>query len=94
VLRNLDRKAEDEQREIERREKALADYTGQLGKPFEHEARLKELLPKQAQLNASLDLDKHEAQVIDDVPEPEQKAVPATFAARIRRDDAVTAVAP
>ena len=46
--------------EIERQEKALADYRAQLGRPFEHEARLKELLAKQAQLNAALDLDKHE----------------------------------
>ena len=44
VLRSLDRSAEEEQREIERQEKALADYKAQLGRPFEHEARLKELL--------------------------------------------------
>jgi hypothetical protein len=50
VLRGLDRKAEEEQRDIERQEKALADYKAQLGRPFEHEARLKELLAKQAQL--------------------------------------------
>ena len=52
--------------EIERQEKALADYRAQLGRPFEHEARLKDLLAKQAQLNACLDLDKHEAQVVDE----------------------------
>jgi hypothetical protein len=83
VLRHLDRRAEDEQREIERQEKALADYKTQLGRPFEHEVRLKELLVKQAQLNAALDLDKHEAQVVVEVPEGE-KAVSASFAARIR----------
>ena len=75
VLRNLDRRAEDEQREIERLEKALADYRVQLGRPFEHEARLKDLVAKQAQLNASLDLDKHEAQIVD---EPrEEDGIPA-----------------
>src|SRR5206468_4095546 len=31
--------------------------------PFEHEARLKELLVRQAELNAALDLDKGERQV-------------------------------
>jgi hypothetical protein len=41
----------------------LGDYQEQLGKPFEHEARLKDLLVKQAQLNALLDLDKGERQV-------------------------------
>jgi hypothetical protein len=32
-------------------------------KPFDHEARMKELLARQAQLNAALDLDKNETQV-------------------------------
>ena len=76
ALRSLDRRAEEEQREIERQEKALADYQAQLGRPFEHEARLKELLVKQAQLNAALDLDKHEAQVVAEPREPEERAVP------------------
>ena len=59
ALRSFERRAEEEQREIERQEKALADYKVQMERPFEHEARLKELLAKQAQLNAALDLDKH-----------------------------------
>jgi len=66
VLRSLDRRAEDEQHEIERQEKALFDYRAQLGRPFEHESRLKDLLVKQAQLNACLDLDKHAAQIVDE----------------------------
>jgi N12 class adenine-specific DNA methylase len=94
VLRGLDRKAEDEQREVERQEKALADYRGQLGRPFEHEARLRELLAKQAQLNASLDLDKHDAQVVDEAREPGEKIVPATFAARIHVEDRPAAMVP
>jgi len=61
VLRNLDRRAEEEQQDVERQEKALADYRVQLGRPFEHEARLKELLANAGQTNAALDLDKHEA---------------------------------
>ncbi|MGA7926380.1 MAG: hypothetical protein WCA20_10305 [Candidatus Sulfotelmatobacter sp.] len=44
-------------------EKALADYQVQADKPFDHEARMKELLVRQAQLNAALDLDKNETQV-------------------------------
>jgi N12 class adenine-specific DNA methylase len=91
VLRSLDKRAEDEQRDIERHEKALADYKAQLNRPFEHEARLKELLAKQAQLNASLDLDKHDAQVVTEEPE---KAVPASFAARVLAQDRAGAMAP
>ena len=43
-------------------EKSLADFQAQAGRPFEHEARLKELLARQAELNAALDLDKGERQ--------------------------------
>jgi hypothetical protein len=81
VLRSLDRKAQDEQHEIERQEKALADYRAQLGRPFEHEARLRDLLTKQAQLNACLDLDKHEAQIVDEPDGGE----PETIASGARR---------
>jgi N12 class adenine-specific DNA methylase len=70
TLRGLDRRAEDEQLEIERQQKALADYRAQLDRPFEHAARLKDLLAKQAQLNACLDLDKHGAQIVDEPPDP------------------------
>jgi N12 class adenine-specific DNA methylase len=94
VLRSLDRRAEDEQREIERHEKALAEYRAQLNRPFEHEARLRELLAKQAQLNAALDLDKHEAQVVDEAREPEERTVPAGFAARIQTENRTAAMVP
>ena len=77
TLRGLDRRAEEEQHEIERQEKALADYRAQLGRPFEHEARLKDLLAKQAQLNACLDLDKHEAQIVDEPREDIEPVLPA-----------------
>jgi N12 class adenine-specific DNA methylase len=93
VLRGLDRKAEDEQLEIEQQEKALADYFTQLGRPFEHEARLKELLAKQAHLNAALDLDKHETQIVPEEREGQEKLVPAGFAARIRADNRVPEMA-
>ena len=84
VLRSLDKRAEEEQSDIERNEKALADYGTQLGRTFEHEARLKELLAKQAQLNAALDLDKHEAQAVAEAPEAQGMMVPVGFAARVR----------
>jgi hypothetical protein len=70
TLRGLDRRAEEEQYEIGRQEKALADYRAQLGRPFEYDVRLKDLLAKQAQLNACLDLDKHGAQIVDEPAEP------------------------
>jgi hypothetical protein len=91
-MRGLDRKAEDEQRDIERQEKALADYKGQLNRAFEHEGRLRELLTKQAQLNAALDLDKHDAQVVADAPEPSEKA--ANFAGRVQAAERGAAMAP
>ena len=43
--------------------KPLADYQAQADKPFDHEARMKDLLVPQAQLNSALDLDKNETQV-------------------------------
>jgi N12 class adenine-specific DNA methylase len=76
VLRSLDRRAEDEQIEIDRLEKALGDYRAQLGRPFEHQARLKDLLLKQAQLNATLDLDKHDAQIVPDTVERQEPFPP------------------
>jgi len=66
--------------------------TAQAERPFEHEARLKELLVKQAQLNAALDLDKHDSQT---VAEPEgEKAVQGGFAARGIADERVATVPP
>ena len=92
VLRGLDRKAGEEKRDIDQQEKALAEYKEQMGRPFEHEARLKELLGKQEQLNAALDLDKHEAQVVAEEREPEEKVITGNFAARIRVEDRSAAV--
>ena len=72
--------------------KTLADYQAQADKPFDHEARLKELLVRQAQLDAALDLDKNEMQIAqraeDDIgfagaslpqPPPLQKSAPPTM---------------
>ena len=65
TLRALDRVAADEQKRVEHLEKTLADYQAEANRPFEHEARLKELLARQAQVNAILDLDKGERQVAE-----------------------------
>jgi len=77
TLRALDRRAEDEQHEIERQEKALADYRAQLDRPFEHETRLRDMLSRQTLLNSCLDLDKHEAQVVDEPREPGEETASA-----------------
>ena len=53
----------DERERAARAEKMLGDFEEQAGKPFEHEARLKELLGRQTELNAALDLDKGERQI-------------------------------
>ena len=49
----------------------LTDYQAQARRLFEHEARLKELLALQVQLNAALDLDKSDVQATEAVPEPD-----------------------
>ncbi|MDR3425797.1 MAG: hypothetical protein P4M13_12125, partial [Alphaproteobacteria bacterium] len=48
--------------DLQRDKKALAEYKLQSEKPFEHEEKLKDLLAKQAQINALLDLDKDDKQ--------------------------------
>jgi N12 class adenine-specific DNA methylase len=70
ALRGLDKALADEQGRAARAEKALVDFEQQAGRPYEHEAQLKELLGRQAQLNALLDLDKGEAQA---APETEDR---------------------
>jgi HD superfamily phosphohydrolase len=64
-LRAFDKLADQEQERSTRLEKNLAEYQAQANKPFDHEARMKDLLVRQAQLNASLDLDKNDYQVRD-----------------------------
>jgi N12 class adenine-specific DNA methylase len=88
ALRSLDRRAEEEREQIERQEKALAEYKGQLNRPFEHEQRLRDLLAKQAELNRALDLDKNERQVVPDEPQPEKEPAPSTFVERLARSRA------
>ena len=62
TLRALDKLTEQEQERSARLEN-LADYHPEANSPFDHDARMKELLARQAQLNAALDLDKNEKQV-------------------------------
>jgi hypothetical protein len=50
---------------MQRLENTLTDYQAQAQRPFEHEARLKELLARQAQLNTALDLDKSDVQAAE-----------------------------
>jgi N12 class adenine-specific DNA methylase len=72
VLRGLDALAGKEALELQRLEKTLTDYQAQTGRPFEHEARLRDLLARQAKLNTVLDLDKGDAQAV--APETEDEA--------------------
>jgi hypothetical protein len=65
TLRALDKFAVQEEERKDRLEKALTDYRAQANRPFEHESRLKDLLARQAQLNAALDLDKGERQAAE-----------------------------
>ncbi|MGD0966179.1 MAG: hypothetical protein ABSA57_20055 [Candidatus Acidiferrales bacterium] len=80
ALRWLDKLAEQEQERGLRLEKNLVEYQAQADKPFDHDARMKDLLLRQAQLNAALDLDKGERQAAemanDELETPAQ--LPAT----------------
>ena len=91
TLRALDRLAEQERAETERQEKALAEYTAQMGKPFEHEQRLRDLLGKQTELNAALDLDKNERQVAEGSADTDGKEPPQpernSFVSRLRGEN-------
>ncbi len=55
-------------------ELSLADFQGQAGRPFEHEGRLRELVARQAELNAMLDLDKGEQRQIAQPADGEAEA--------------------
>jgi len=61
-LRSLERAAEREREQLQQLEANLVAFRMELAKPFEHEARLKELLVKQMELNAALDLHKNDVQ--------------------------------
>jgi hypothetical protein len=90
ALRSLDKTLADEKGRLARSEKMLSDFQEQLGKPFEYEARIKELLAKQAELNAALDLDKGERQVATeeegDPDESDDRPAPRSGAQRQPRE--------
>jgi hypothetical protein len=73
ALRGLDKAVSEERERAARAEKMLGDFQEQAGRRYEHEARLKELLVRQAELNAALDLDKGERQVAPEAG-PEERA--------------------
>ena len=64
ALRSFERMAEREREKLDRLESDLATYRREIEKPFEHEARLRELELKQAELNPALDLDKSDPQAV------------------------------
>ena len=68
-MRSLERAAEREREQLQQLEANLVAFRMELAKPFEHEARLKELLIKQTELNAALDLHKNDVQAAGEQPE-------------------------
>lgn len=62
VIEQIDTRLKRVQENIVKDEKRLAQAKAQIGAPFEHAAELKALVEKQVELNASLDLDKDDAQ--------------------------------
>lgn len=69
TLRNLDRLATEQRTRVSVLEKELTDYQSQSDRPFEHEARLQDLLARQADLTQMLDLDKGDQQAIEADPD-------------------------
>jgi hypothetical protein len=80
TLRNLDKLAIEQQNRITRIEKELADYRIQADRPFEHEERLKQLLARQAELIALLDLDKGDQQGVGPAHDAEEVELSAPMA--------------
>jgi hypothetical protein len=76
TLRSLERVATQQQERADYLQKTFADYQAQANRPFEHEARLKELLVRQEQINASLDLDKGDRQVAEAARDSHDPTVP------------------
>ena len=69
TLRSLDKFAADQQIQLQRTEKELADYKSQADRPFEHQQKLTELLKRQSELTQMLELDKGDHQAI--APDPD-----------------------
>src|ERR1022692_3211949 len=76
TLRSLERVATQQQERADYLQKTLADYQAQANRPFEHEERLKELLVRQAQINALLDLDKGERQIAEAASDRDDLTMP------------------
>ena len=80
TLRSLDKLANDQRIRLSTLEKELSDYQVQSGRPFEHEAKLQELLARQADLASLLDLDKGDQQAIEPDPERNPEREPLQIA--------------
>ncbi len=65
-LRYLERDIANGRENLAQMQKNLADFQEQLGRPFEHETALAELLIKQQEINEKLDLDKSDTQIVDE----------------------------
>jgi N12 class adenine-specific DNA methylase len=87
TLRNLDRLAAEQQTRVARIEKELADYQSQADRPFEHEARLKQLLARQAEINSLLDLDKGDQQGAGPAPDGDEPELESAAHASRGRDE-------
>ena len=74
---------------LEQLKSDLAIAKEQAGKPFEQAERLKELLSEQAQLNAELNLNKHEDAIVDDEEEEDETAYRALPENRITEVDII-----
>jgi hypothetical protein len=89
TLKSLDKLAAEQQTRVARIERELSDYQLQYNLPFEHEARLKRLLARQAELADMLDLDKGDRQAVDSTPEPQNEISTERESAAVSQDGIV-----
>jgi hypothetical protein len=64
---------------MQRLDKTLTDNRTEANRPYEHGARLKEVLARQARLNAALDLDQSDAQAAEAPTQSDSNLAPLRY---------------
>jgi N12 class adenine-specific DNA methylase len=94
VVRNFETTRDGFMQELERRRQSLATLEAEANKPFAHEARVEELLKRQAEITKALDLNQHDHQAAapDDSDAKPDKNAEAGFVAADILSPALAAV--
>lgn len=87
VIRNLPKESERTTKEISSLQDRLKTYQEESKKPFEYDSKLTEIYEKQASINNSLNLEKNDDVIMDEVEEDEDGNTKATVQSSIRKED-------